>query len=284
MAPDEPAPPAQEPLLRGLLEAMRDVAERTRQSSLTAAREEAERAIQDAQTHTTTAGTELRERAAADMESARAELAAEIEKLRADGEQRLVARQARLAREEAALRSADEFDVAQVRQRLTDYEHSLASFFTELEGVVDPAAFVSIAQRLPPAPRFGTGLASPPPAAMVPQATPPDQVLVPSVVGPMPVEEPGAEVASIAPAVLATTAVAVAGHDSFGAITALKQALAGIDGVRDVRLGLAEGGEFVLTARHDPQIDVRVALEALDLPAAISGENSHLRVALGGPA
>jgi hypothetical protein len=58
--------------------------------------------------------------------------------------------------------------------------------------------------------------------------------------------------------------IVVKGLSTFGAITAFKQKLEGIDGIRDVTLSLGPTGDFVYRAAHEAGFDIEGAIGALE--------------------
>jgi F0F1-type ATP synthase membrane subunit b/b' len=82
--------------------------------------------------------------------------------------------------------------------------------------------------------------------------------------------KPAAAQATAAPPAVATgdaevaTTVVVKGLGSFGAITAFKQGLEGVDGIRSVTLSLGPSGEFVYRATHAGSFDLEAAIHSVE--------------------
>lgn len=254
--PDRPdAPPAD--FLARLLDAMRETAERSRMAALAGARAEADRLVEEARRRSAAESEELERRADEGAAAITAWHATELARLRAEADQRLAEHQEQQVHASATQREATQRRILAIQAQLAEFEAVLARFFTELERIDDPATFVAAAARMPATPRLEPTEATEPAAAA-------------------PASGPGGSV---------TTSVAVAGHESFGAVTSVKQALERVPGIVSVELGLGESGEFVLTATHDPALDLRGAIDGLGLRGVrVEGEPGALRVALGPPA
>ena len=91
--------------------------------------------------------------------------------------------------------------------------------------------------------------------------------------------------AATADAEVATTVV-VKGLGSFGAITAFKQGLEGVDGIKSVTLSLGPSGEFVYRASHAGSFDLEAAIQSVERGAtSIERQpDGALRVTISRPA
>ncbi|HLE58174.1 MAG TPA: hypothetical protein VJA85_00850 [Candidatus Limnocylindria bacterium] len=253
MSSAEPPRVAADDFLVRLLEAMREAAERSRTTALTAARADAARLVEEARHRSASEGEELQRRTDEEAAAIATWHETELSRLRAEVDQRLAEHEETRLRSEAQQREGTQRRILAIQARLAEYETLLGRFFSELEGIDDPAAFVAAASRLP----------------VAPQLRPSD-------------DADRADTRATTEGGSVTTSIAVAGHDSFGAVTSVKQALERVPGVGPVSLGLGEAGEFVLTAEHEPGLDLRSALGGLGLRGArVEGENGSLRVALG---
>jgi hypothetical protein len=99
----------------------------------------------------------------------------------------------------------------------------------------------------------------------------------PAVAAPPAAESTDAEVA---------TTVVVKGLGSFGAITAFKQGLEGVDGIRSVTLSLGPSGEFVYRATHAGSFDLEAAIRSVERGATTIERqpDGALRVTISRPA
>ena len=82
------------------------------------------------------------------------------------------------------------------------------------------------------------------------------------------------------------TTVVVKGLGSFGAITAFKQGLEGVDGIRSVTLSLGPSGEFVYRATHAGSFDLEAAIRSVERGATTIERqpDGALRVTISRPA
>ncbi len=82
------------------------------------------------------------------------------------------------------------------------------------------------------------------------------------------------------------TTVVVKGLGSFGAITAFKQGLEGVEGIRSVTLSLGPSGEFVYRATHAKSFDLEAAIRSVERGATTieTQPDGALRVTISRPA
>ncbi len=255
MSSAEPPRALADEFLGRLLEAMRESAERSRGAALVAARADAARLVEEARHRATAQAEELQRRAEEGAAAIATRREAEMARLRAEADQRLAEHEEIQQREAAGQRESTQRRILAIQAQLAEFEALLGRFFGELALISDPAAFVAAATRMPVAPELGP-------------SDDPGRPLDPS--------------SSAMPDGLVSTSIAVAGHESFGAVTSVKQALERVPGIATVRLGLGESGEFLLTTEHAAGFDLRGALSGMGLQGAqIEGEPDALRVALG---
>ena len=288
--------------MRDLVEAMRRVAEETRQSGLSDLRTTAEEQVRGLEADAERRREELKATAETDMAGVGEWSNSETERIKQEAEQRIVARRAQLDQQLAAETTRAEAEAKALRDRVEAYERELDAYHAQLSDIADPAAFAAAAKRMPPPPR-----ARPAPADAVPR---PPLILRHHRAEPPPSGSPANEAAAPAsdvhPAeeeVLAarlaeldatlepppkqpldatgpqrpsqagsgeptSTEILVKGLGSFGAITGFRQALAGVDGIEGVSLSLGPTGEFVFRAIHPTGFDVAVAIAKLEGDAA----------------
>jgi hypothetical protein len=152
--------------LLNLVGAMRGVAETSRDTSLAELRTAIDARIEALGTQAAEKESDIRRRAELDLDGAGAWEHSEIERIRAEAERKREARRAQLEQQLAEHRTTSEREVEATRSRLTEHEHDLAAFFTQLAEISDPAAFVAAAKRMPRAPELSGPSAAPPaPAA-----------------------------------------------------------------------------------------------------------------------
>ncbi|MGQ0608757.1 MAG: hypothetical protein ACT4OQ_09895 [Chloroflexota bacterium] len=274
--------------MRDLVEAMRRVAEETRQSGLSDLRTKAEEQVRSLESDADHRREELTARAETDVAGVGKWAEAETERIKKEAEQRVVARRAQLDQQLAAETTRSEAEAKSLRDRVAEYERELDAYHAQLSDIADPAAFAAAAKRMPAPPRLAGGTAETAPS--------PDASASPSVPGPEvhPAEEevltarlaeldaalepsdssePASAVgdAPVAPASSAeptSTEILVKGLGSFGAITGFRQSLASVEGIEGVSLSLGPTGEFVFRAIHPTGFDVSAAIAGLEGDAA----------------
>ena len=291
-------PPIGDEFMRDLVAAMRDVADEARDTGVAELRTRADEQVRRLEGDAEKRREELRERAEADVAEVGEWEKAEAERIKAEAEQRVVARRAQLDQQLATDTSRTEAETKAVRDRVAEYERELDAYHSQLIEINDPAAFAAAAKRMPKAPSLDGGLPATPettgdepaePRPLAPAPTADDQVPVePMAAASNGVPEPAAEVHPAEEEVLAarlaqldatlpqqrrrrtrrrhagvepaTTEVVVKGLGSFGAITGFRQALSGVEGIDAVALSLGQTGEFVFRATHASGFDVRNAI------------------------
>ena len=138
--------------LRELVDAMRGVAESSRDSSLAELRTTLDERIDEMRAAAGERAEDLRRRSDHDVTGIGEWERSEIERVRAEAEQRRDARHAKLERELTDHQASSDREIEAARQRLADYERELSAFFAELAEISDPATFVAAAKRMPPPP------------------------------------------------------------------------------------------------------------------------------------
>ena len=286
------APPAQAGpsagFMRDLVEAMRRVAEETRQAGLSDLRAKSEEQVRTLEADSEKHREELRARAEADIAGVAAWASSEEERIKNEAEQRVVGRRAQLDQQLAAEASRAEAEAKALRDRVAAYEGELDAYHAQLSDIADPAAFAAAAKRMPLPPEL-IGAPAPPKPRDVPAAAPPptEDASPPPDVHPAEEEVLTARLAELdatldgekgptetAPATDAprgessATEVLVKGLGSFGAITGFRQSLASVEGIDGVSLSLGPTGEFVFRAIHAVGFDVAAAIMKLEGDAA----------------
>lgn len=170
------APPAEEPqsaeFLRELVDAMRGVAESSRDASLAELRTTVESRVETLRAAAADGADELRRRSELDIAAIGDWERDEAERIRAEAEGRRDARRQQLEQQLAEQQSASDREVEATRHRLEEHERDLAAFFQQLAEITDPAAFVAAARRMPQAPEIAPAAAPPPGATAVPAEPP----------------------------------------------------------------------------------------------------------------
>lgn len=292
--------------MRDLVEAMRRVAEETRQAGLSDLREKSEEQVRKLEAESERHREELRARAEADIAGVAAWASSEEERIKNEAEQRVVGRRAQLDQQLAAEASRAEAEAKALRDRVAAYEGELDAYHAQLSDIADPAAFAAAAKRMPSPPELAGAPAPARPRDVAPAAPPAPETASEAASPPPDVHPAEEEVltarlaeldatlgdsegsADPAPATEAprgessATEVLVKGLGSFGAITGFRQALASVDGIDGVSLSLGPTGEFVFRAIHAVGFDVSAAIMKLEGDAATIEErpDGGLRVTL----
>lgn len=272
--------------MRELVTAMRRVAEEARQAGVTDIRSRADEQIKRLEADATRRREELQARAEKDVAAVGEWAKAEADRIRAEAEQRVVARRAQLDQQLAADATRSEVEAKALRDRVAQYERELDAYHAQLSEISDPAAFAAAAKRMPRPPKLeGAGAA---PVAVEPAARPSAEPapaaglsasngVTPDAPEVHPAEEEVLsirlaeldatlpdEAATAATAELTTTEIVVKGLGSFGAITGFRQALSGVEGVEGVALSLGQAGEFIFRATHRVGFDIGAAIIKLE--------------------
>lgn len=149
----EPAADAN-PFLRDLVGAMRGVAESSRDTNLAELRQSVEQRVEVLKAAAAERAEELRRRSELDLGGIGDWERGELERVRAEAEQRRKTRRELLEKELADHQSDADSQMDATRGRLAEYERELEAFFDQLSKIEDPAAFVAAAKRMPAPPEL----------------------------------------------------------------------------------------------------------------------------------
>jgi len=153
----EPSPRASRrdnPLVIGLVKAMREAARATREETTARMRAEATARIEEIRSGSVAEAAALRKRADDDALGIREWSKAEIARIRDEAEKRIADRRAELARETDAHAGGIERLVEQVQEVATTFEAEMEQFFEVLLAEQDPARLATLAEQVPDAPVF----------------------------------------------------------------------------------------------------------------------------------
>jgi hypothetical protein len=162
--------------LRNLVDAMRGVAETSREASVAELREAVESRITQLQANAAEAAEELRRRSELDVSGISDWERSETERIREEAERRRGERRMQLERQLTEAQAAVDRDVESARGRLAGHEEKLTAFFADLSSITDPAAFVMAAKKMPQAPELTDApkaAASQPAPSAAPPPSPP---------------------------------------------------------------------------------------------------------------
>jgi hypothetical protein len=275
--------------MRELVTAMRRVADEARQAGVTDIQARADEQIKRLEADAARRREELQARAEKDVAAVGEWAKAEADRIRAEAEQRVVARRAQLDQQLAADATRNEGEAKALRDRVAEYERELEAYHAQLSEIGDPAAFAAAAKRMPRPPKLdGAASASaavepaarqtidPAPAAIsaasngvtpdVPEVHPAEEEVLSIRLAEL--DATLADDATVPAAEPTTTEIVVKGLGSFGAITGFRQALSGVEGVEGVALSLGQAGEFIFRATHRVGFDLGAAITKLEGDAA----------------
>jgi hypothetical protein len=169
------------PFLQSLVDAMRKIAEQTREDAMAQLRASVAERSASIRSNTEQRAAELHEAANTDLGAVSAWEQGEIQRIRDEAATKTSARNATLESQLAANVAAGEGAMAAVDARVDAFEAEMTSFFAQLNDIHDPAALASALKRIPHAPSLtdagaaSMGDTAPSPAAAAaaePEATP----------------------------------------------------------------------------------------------------------------
>jgi F0F1-type ATP synthase membrane subunit b/b' len=285
VATEPPAGRRENPLVAGLVKAMREAAIASRDDTIARLQADAETRVTSIRGRATSEAAELKQRAENDISEIRDWSKAEIARIREETESRIEARKTDLAGETERHAASVERLVEDVQSVVATFETDMDAFFQRLLAENDPARLAALAEQAPDAPDLsGDG-----PAALdllddaIPEPTPPDGLgSAAAAAAEVAASEgldmgesqewPAAVIAasrredvpmdSIDPDAGATRLL-VSGLGSVAGISALKGALGQLPGVHGVSVSSGERGEFVFAITHEPGLDLATGVSGL---------------------
>jgi hypothetical protein len=269
------------PLVAGLVRAMRDAARTARDESVSTLRTEASAREEAIRADSTTNAGELRKVADADIAGIREWSKAELTRVREETEQRIGARRDQLVAETEAEAQATEQTLQRLADAVAQFEAETDAFFEALLAEEDPARLAGLAERMPPPPTLddfsagrvagphGDGAGAPAPAA-TDEAEPDPQAEADVASAPQPAATDhldsetaaAAEAASLA-GLDGQTQLLVSGLTGMAAIAAFKGGLLHMPGVSAVSVMTTASGDIAFTVTHDAEADLRDALRSM---------------------
>jgi hypothetical protein len=261
------------PLVAGLVKAMREAAIASREETTARLAAEAAARIEAIRTRATTEATGLRKRADDDVAAIREWSKAEMARVRQETDNRIEARKAELAAETGRHAASVDRLVDQVQSTVSSFEADMDRFFTDLLAEADPARLATLAEQAPNPPDLrGDGPAA---TDFMDAPTPGLEADVAAEAEAEASEGLDASASDAWPtAVLAaarrhdpianpadangpdSTRLLVSGLTSVAGISAFKGALGQLAGVRSVSVSSGAKGVFVFAVSHDPGVDL----------------------------
>lgn len=155
-------------LLASLITAMREVAERERESSVSTLRQSVDEAVEGLRQRAAEGAEQLRERSESDIAAIADWVKAETERITSEGERRRETRRQLLTTQLSDHEQRSGAEIEGLYARIQDYERELTTFFAQLHEINDPAAFGAAAKRMPRPPSISAGTS---PAAPAPSTS-----------------------------------------------------------------------------------------------------------------
>lgn len=146
------------PLVAGLVKAMREAATASREETTNQLQAEATARVATVREAGTTQAAELRKRADDDIASIRDWSKAEIARVRQETDQRIEARKTQLTEQVERHEASVERQVEAVQATIADYESEMDHFFERLLSENDPAKLAALAEQAPEAPDLSAEL------------------------------------------------------------------------------------------------------------------------------
>lgn len=271
-AGDSRVPRRDNPLVAGLVKAMREAAVASREETTARLSAEATARVEVIRARATTESAGLRKRADEDVSAIREWSKAEMARVRQETEDRIEARKAELAGEMGRHASSVDRLVDEVQTTVSSFEADMDRFFTDLLAESDPARLATLAEQAPDPPDLrGDGPAATDlmdePAGLQADAAAEAEAEASEGLDELAIGEwPTAALAAanrvdpVANPADANgpdaTRLLVSGLTSVAGISAFKGALGQLKGVRSVSVSSGEKGVFVFAVSHDPGVDL----------------------------
>lgn len=149
------------PFLQSLVDAMRKIAEQTRDDAMAQLRAAVAERSAAVHSETEKRAAELHELADADLRDVAGWEQGEVQRIRDEAAAKVSARNATLEAQIAANVASGEGAVTAVQARVDAFEAEMNSFFAQLNEIHDPAALASALKRIPVAPSLADAAAAP---------------------------------------------------------------------------------------------------------------------------
>jgi hypothetical protein len=146
------------PLVAGLVKAMREAAQASREETTTQLRAESTARVETIREAGTTQAAELRKRADEDIAGIRDWSKQEVARVRAETDERIEARKSELAKQVERHEASVERRIEAVQSTIGDYETAMDRFFERLLSENDPARLAALAEQAPEPPDLSADL------------------------------------------------------------------------------------------------------------------------------
>ncbi|MES2210737.1 MAG: hypothetical protein V4515_11225 [Chloroflexota bacterium] len=264
------------PLVAGLVRAMRDAAEAARQEALAKVDEAAKVRREEIQAESAETSAEIRRASDHDIAEIREWSKAQMARLREETDERIAARRRRLELESEDHAARLAHRIEHIQDSVGAFEARMEAFFGTLLAEEDPARLAGFAEQMPEPPDLTDeqGLADWVPsrtldsddAAAAEAAALSDFDLadafepgeVDAVPGTLPTDPSGDGDGS------QVTRLSVVGLVSVASISGFKRAVARTPGIESISVAAGPEGEFLFTVRHAPDVDFISVVGGLD--------------------
>jgi hypothetical protein len=275
--------PRSNPLVAGLVKAMREAAIASREETTTRVHAEATARVEAIREAATAEAAELRKRADEDIAGIREWSKTEIARLRQETEERIDSRRTDLTAQTKDHEAGIERHVEQVQSTVAAFEADMEQFFEQLLAETDPARLASLAEKAPEPPDLSSDAAAPAgawqdvawtnpglgaDAAAEAEAAATEGLDLSSNDGwPATVQAAAlrndTSSGEAAPDGAGHSRIFVNGLTSVAGISAFKGAIGQLSGVRSVSVSSGEPGVFIFTVIHSPHADLQSAVAGL---------------------
>lgn len=283
VADSRPTPRPVNPLVAGLVRAMRDAAEGARQEALAELTRQAKARSEQIQAESADENAEIRRASDHEVAEIREWSKAEMARLREETEQRIAARRRGLELECEDLAARVERRLEHVQEAVGTFETRMEAFFRTLMAEDDPARLAGFAEQMPEPPDLTderdlagwtpSHTLDPDHAAEAEALALADIDLAEDsldlTASDTPVTSPGAPGAAAAddqaePTDATVTRLSVVGLISVASIAGFKRAVAKAAGIEKISVASGPGGEFIFTVLHAPTVDLSEVVGRLD--------------------
>jgi hypothetical protein len=279
-AQSDPRAPRSNPLVAGLVKAMREAAIASREETTTRVHADATARVVAIREAGTAQAAELRKRADEDIAGIREWSKAEIARIRQETDDRIEGRRTELTEQTKRHEGGLEQHVEQVQTTVAAFEADMERFFEQLLSETDPARLASLAEKAPEPPDLEADALVPAgewqdvawtnpgleadAAAEAEAAATEGLDLSSNAHWPASVARPGdTPSGEDAPEGAGHSRLIVNGLTSVAGISAFKGAIGQLPGVRSVSVSSGEPGVFIFTVIHEPDADLQTAVAGL---------------------
>jgi hypothetical protein len=279
VATEPPAGRRENPLVAGLVKAMREAAIASREETTTRLQAEATARTEEIRSASTEEAAAIRKQVEDDIAGIRDWSKAEMARIRQQTEERIEARKSEAVHETKRHEEEVERRVGAVQATVSAFEAEMATFFEQLLAEKDPARLATLAERAPEPPDLtvetpvpGSSETAPDPSALEAAAAAEAEAeategLDLAQSNEWPAAVLAARLGAVAPPEPTNSSrssqLMVNGLASVAAISAFKGAIGQLPGVDSVSVTSGEKGVFIFNVGHDAEVDLGPAVASL---------------------